>query len=48
LLGWILYDAGELDAATKRFERAANDSVPKVRESANRGLEAIKRKRVAP
>jgi TolA-binding protein len=48
LLGWILYDAGELDAAQQRFETASRDRVPKVKESADRGLEAIKRKRSAP
>ncbi len=45
LLGWILYDAGELDAAKQRFDVAAHDRVPKVKESAERGLEAIRRKR---
>lgn len=45
LLGWLLYDAGELDAAQQRFEVAARDRVPKVKESASRGVEAIKRKR---
>jgi TolA-binding protein len=48
LLGWILYDAGELDAARQRFEIAARDRVPKVKESARKGLEAIKRKQSAP
>ena len=47
LLGWLLYDAGDLDRAEARFKVAAGDRVPKVRESAERGLEAIKRKRVA-
>jgi hypothetical protein len=45
LLGWILYDAGELDAAKQRFDVAARDRVQKVKESAGRGLEAIRRKR---
>jgi TolA-binding protein len=45
LLGWIVYDAGELDAAEKLFERAVHDRVPQVRESAERGLTAIRRKR---
>lgn len=45
LLGWLLYEANELDAAEKRFDRAATDRVPKVRESAERGLEAIQRRR---
>ena len=48
LLGWLLYDAGELDAAQQRFELAARDRVPKVKESAERGLEAITRKRGTP
>jgi TolA-binding protein len=48
LLGWILYDAGDLDGASQRFELAAKDRVQKVKESAQRGLEAVKRKRVAP
>ena len=47
LLGWILYDAGELETAKQRFEMAARDRVPKVKKSAARGLEAIKRKRAA-
>ena len=45
LLGWLLYDANELDAAETRFNRAAADRVPKVRTSAERGLEAIRRRR---
>ncbi|MBA3503746.1 MAG: hypothetical protein M4D80_15665 [Myxococcota bacterium] len=45
LLGWLLYDANELDAAETRFNKAAADRVPKVRTSAERGLEAIKRRR---
>lgn len=45
LLGWILFDAGDLDNAERRFKQAANDRVPKVRESATRGLTAIERKR---
>jgi len=48
LLGWILYDAGELDAAKQRFDVAARDRVPKVKESALKGLEAIKRKSASP
>jgi hypothetical protein len=44
----MLYDAGELDAAQQRFDLAARDRVPKVKESAERGLEAIKRKRGTP
>lgn len=45
LLGWLLYDAGELDAAEKNFHRAEHDNVPKVRDSAQRGLTEIQRKR---
>lgn len=45
LLGWLLYDAGELDAAEKLFQKAEHDPVPKVRDSATRGLTAIDRKR---
>jgi TolA-binding protein len=45
LLGWMLYDAGELDAAEPLFRRAEHDRVPKVRDSATRGLTAIDRKR---
>jgi len=45
LLGWLLYDAGELDVAEKLFQKAEHDPVPKVRDSATRGLTAIDRKR---
>jgi TolA-binding protein len=45
LLGWILYDAGDLDGAEAKFKQAVNDKVPKVRDSATKGLEAIRRKR---
>ena len=45
LLGWILFEAGDLDGAERRFQQAANDRVPKVRESAARGITAIDRKR---
>lgn len=46
-LGWLLYDAGELDAAERYFESAVDDRVPKVQKSARDGLEAIARKRGA-
>jgi TolA-binding protein len=45
LLGWLLYQAGDLDAAETRFQHAATDRVPKVKASAGKGLEAIKRRR---
>lgn len=47
LLGWIDYDAGDLDAAEALFHRAEHDRVPQVRDSAQRGLTAIDRKRRA-
>jgi len=45
LLGWLLYDAGDLDGAERRFQRAEHDRVPAVRDSAVRGLTAIARRR---
>jgi hypothetical protein len=45
LLGWLLFDAGELDAAERRFQRATHDPVPRVRASAAQGLEAIAQRR---
>ncbi len=45
LLSWLLYEAGQLDAAEQRFHEAVTDRVPKVRDSATTGLEAIKRAR---
>jgi TolA-binding protein len=48
LLGWLLYDAGELDRAERLFHQAESDRVPKVRESAQHGLAAIQRKRGTP
>ncbi len=47
LLGWELYDAGELDAAERLFRSAVTDRVPKVRDSAQRGLTAIERRRTS-
>jgi TolA-binding protein len=44
LLGWILYDAGELDGAATLFHQAEHDRVPQVRDSASRGLTAIARR----
>ncbi len=48
LLGWLLYDDGDLDGAERRFRTAAKDRVPSVRESADRGLTAIERRRKTP
>jgi len=47
LLGWIHYDAGELDAAEQLFHQAEHDRVPQVRDSAQKGLTAVDRKRRA-
>lgn len=47
-LGWLLYDAGDLDAAERQFERAVDNIVPKVQKSARDGLEAVARKREVP
>ncbi len=48
LLGWLLYDDGDLDGAERRFRTGAKDRVPSVRESAERGLTAIERRRKMP
>jgi hypothetical protein len=40
ILGWLLLDRGDLDAAETRFRAAANDRVDAVRTSANKGLDA--------
>jgi hypothetical protein len=45
LLGWVLFESGDLTGAAQRFERAAGDRVPKVRESAAKGMQAIERTR---
>jgi len=45
LLGWILYDAHDLDGAETQFHKAEHDRVPRVRDSALKGLEAIARSR---
>jgi TolA-binding protein len=45
LLGWLFYEADDLDGAERHFRRAATDRAPTVRTSAERGLEAIARKR---
>ena len=48
LLGWVLYDAGDLDGAESQFRRAVDDRVPTIRDNARRGLTAIERRRVRP
>jgi TolA-binding protein len=45
LLGWILSDDGRFDDARRRFRAAASDRVPKVRRSAQTGLDAIDARR---
>lgn len=45
MLGWLLFEAGELDAAAARFSAAAEDSAPTIRDSARSGLEAVRRRR---
>ncbi len=48
LLGWTLYDGGDLAGAETQFRRAVTDRVPQVSESARRGLTAIERRRAKP
>jgi hypothetical protein len=45
MLGWLLVDAGDLDAAEQQFQRAATDPVTRVRTSAESGLAEIARRR---
>ncbi len=45
MLGWLLFDAGDLDGAEARFHTAAGDLAPAVRDSAVEGLEAVRRRR---
>ena len=41
MLGWLLVDAKRLDEARERFAAATNDPSPKVRASAQAGMEAL-------
>jgi TolA-binding protein len=41
-LGWLLIDAGELDAAEDAFDAAASDPVPAVRRSATQGRDKVR------
>jgi len=45
MLGWLLLDAGDLDAAEARFRSAAADKAAHVRQAAAKGLEAIASRR---
>ncbi|MBI5525824.1 MAG: tetratricopeptide repeat protein [Deltaproteobacteria bacterium] len=48
MLGWLLFEAGDLDGAAGRFNDAAGDKVQRVRESARAGLEAVAKARGGP
>jgi hypothetical protein len=41
VLGWLLYDRGDREAAARRFRAAADDASPRVRRSAAEGLRAL-------
>ncbi|HET9992429.1 MAG TPA: tetratricopeptide repeat protein, partial [Kofleriaceae bacterium] len=41
MLGWLLVDAKRLDEARERFAAATNDPSPKVRASAQAGMDAL-------
>jgi TolA-binding protein len=43
MLGWLLVDAKRLDEARERFAAATNDPSPKVRASAQAGIDALGR-----
>jgi hypothetical protein len=45
MLGWLLVDAKRLDEARDRFAAATNDPSPKVRASAQAGIDALDRRR---
>ncbi len=45
MLGWLLFDAGDLVGAENRFRTAVTDPATAVRDSASQGLEAIRRRR---
>lgn len=45
MLGWLLFDVGDLDAAAQRFGVAADAAAPTVRDSARKGLDAVRRRR---
>ncbi|HVV83369.1 MAG TPA: tetratricopeptide repeat protein [Kofleriaceae bacterium] len=47
-LGWLLYETGDLDGARPYFQSAVDDVVPKVRQSARAGLDAIDHPRGTP
>ncbi|MDJ0761852.1 MAG: tetratricopeptide repeat protein [Myxococcota bacterium] len=48
MLGWKLFDLGDLDRAERLFRAALNDPVPRVRKSAKQGLDEIKRLSKSP
>ncbi len=45
MLGWKLFEKGELDAAEKLFTNATRDENPRIRSSAQQGLRDIEAKR---
>jgi TolA-binding protein len=45
MLGWLLFEAADLDGAEVRFRAAASDADPAIRDSAQKGLDAIRRRR---
>jgi TolA-binding protein len=45
MLGWLLFDAGDLAGAELRFQAAAGDTAGPVRDSANQGLDAVRERR---
>jgi TolA-binding protein len=45
MLGWRLLKAGDMVRAQELFESARDDKVARVRQSANKGLEAVQKKR---
>ena len=45
MLGWLLIESHELSSAEQRFRNAEKDRAPAVRESAQKGLQAVARAR---
>lgn len=45
MLGWLLFEATDLDGAEVRFRAASSDPDPTIHDSAIKGLEAVRRRR---
>ena len=45
MLGWLLFEAADLDGAEVRFRAAASDPDPAVRNSAKKGRDAVRQRR---